>query len=178
MTTPVPLAAKLASFDDAWNPRIIGACNGQEVRVSKLRGPFVWHAHDGADELFLVVEGAMRIDIRDRATDPSSGQCPPAPTGGPVGGTETGATACLSSRDADGTACPAGQAVAPEHTTHIVRAGELIVIPAGVEHRPASEPEGSTCCVLTVSRAGEVNTGTAAGRADAASFTRDHLERL
>jgi len=133
---PINLAQKLASFDDAWNPRIIAACNGNEVRVAKLRGPFVWHAHEDADELFLVVEGAMRIGIRDRASDPSS------------------------------------------ERSELVRAGELIVIPAGVEHRPASEPEGSTCAVLLINRAGEVNTGTATGSEGAAGFTRESLERL
>lgn len=44
--TPVNLAEKLATFDDCWNPRIVGELNGQQVKLVKLEGEFVWHHHD------------------------------------------------------------------------------------------------------------------------------------
>ncbi len=157
---PVNIAEKFAAFEDAWNPRIIAACNGNEVRVAKLRGPFVWHAHEGADELFLVVEGAMLIGIRE----PGAMGKRSLPVDGDRGHGQT--------EFAHGTQ--------PDtiEREEVVRAGELIVIPAGVEHRPASEPEGSICSVLLISRAGEVNTGNAAGTPEAAALTRDALERI
>jgi quercetin dioxygenase-like cupin family protein len=65
--TKVDLAAALASFDAPWEPRIVGALNGQEVKVVKLRGAFVWHRHADADELFLVLRGSMRMELRGRA---------------------------------------------------------------------------------------------------------------
>lgn len=61
----VDLTAALASFDDHWSPRVVGALNGQEVKVAKLEGPFVWHHHTEADELFLVVAGTLRMELRD-----------------------------------------------------------------------------------------------------------------
>lgn len=69
MTTPdiVNLADKLGRFSDHWNPRIVGRYNGNEVRVSKLKGAFVWHSHAETDELFLVLKGRLRIEFRDGA---------------------------------------------------------------------------------------------------------------
>ena len=61
----VSLAGKLASFSDHWNPRIVGACNGNELRVAKLKGEFTWHSHAATDELFLVIKGDLRIEFRD-----------------------------------------------------------------------------------------------------------------
>ena len=62
----VNLDAKLALFDDHWNPRIAGELNGQQVKLAKLRGEFVWHAHAAEDEMFLVLRGSFRMDFRDR----------------------------------------------------------------------------------------------------------------
>ena len=69
MTTPdiVNLADKLGRFSDHWNPRIVGRYNGNEVRVTKLKGEFVWHSHAETDELFLVLKGALTIEFRDGA---------------------------------------------------------------------------------------------------------------
>jgi mannose-6-phosphate isomerase-like protein (cupin superfamily) len=65
----VNLAEKLASFDELWSPKIAGELNGQYVKLVKLRGEFLWHAHESEDELFLVVRGRLDIEFRDgRAT--------------------------------------------------------------------------------------------------------------
>lgn len=60
----VNLADKLAMFNECWSPRIVGELNGQHVKLVKLSGPFVWHHHDHEDELFLVVKGRLRIELR------------------------------------------------------------------------------------------------------------------
>jgi len=62
----VNLAEKLGSFSDHWAPRIVARYNDNEVRVVKVDGEFIWHQHDDTDELFLVIEGALDIDLRDR----------------------------------------------------------------------------------------------------------------
>jgi mannose-6-phosphate isomerase-like protein (cupin superfamily) len=63
----VNLREKLALFADHWHPKIVGELNGQQVKLVKLLGEFVWHHHEHEDELFLVVQGRFRMDFRDRA---------------------------------------------------------------------------------------------------------------
>jgi GrpB-like predicted nucleotidyltransferase (UPF0157 family)/mannose-6-phosphate isomerase-like protein (cupin superfamily) len=62
----VNLRAMLARFTDQWSPKIVGELNGQQVKLAKFHGPFVWHHHDHEDELFLVVKGRFRMEFRDR----------------------------------------------------------------------------------------------------------------
>ena len=62
----VNLAQKFAQFSDFWNPRIAGELNGQQVKLVRFHGPFVWHHHDEEDELFYVVAGRFRMEFRDR----------------------------------------------------------------------------------------------------------------
>ena len=54
MVQKVNLAEKLAQFSEHWSPRIVGELNGQQVKLVKLEGEFVWHHHENEDELFLV----------------------------------------------------------------------------------------------------------------------------
>jgi mannose-6-phosphate isomerase-like protein (cupin superfamily) len=54
------------AFSEHWSPRIIGELNGQQVKVVKFQGEFVWHHHEHEDELFYVVKGRMIIQFRDR----------------------------------------------------------------------------------------------------------------
>ena len=62
----INISQKLAQFKDHWNPRIIGELNQQHVKIAKLKGEFIWHKHDEEDEMFLVLEGTLKIAFRDR----------------------------------------------------------------------------------------------------------------
>ena len=62
---PIRLTDKLAAFQEHFSPKVIAEINGQEVKVVKFRGSFVWHHHDNEDELFLVLAGRFRMDFRD-----------------------------------------------------------------------------------------------------------------
>jgi mannose-6-phosphate isomerase-like protein (cupin superfamily) len=62
----VNVAQKLSMFDERWSPKIVGELNGQQVKLVKLSGEFVWHHHDDEDEMFLVVDGRFRMEFRDR----------------------------------------------------------------------------------------------------------------
>jgi mannose-6-phosphate isomerase-like protein (cupin superfamily) len=102
----IVLADKLAAIHELWRPKIVAELNGQEVKLVKLRGEFVWHRHEREDELFLVVAGRMRIEFRDRMVE--------------------------------------------------LAAGEGLVVPHGVEHRPVAEQEAA---VLLFEPAATRNTG-------------------
>ena len=106
----INFAAKLALIHDHWQPRVVAEMNDYQFKIVKILGDFVWHDHADTDETFIVLEGELRIDLRD----------------GPV----------------------------------IVRAGEMFVVPRGVEHKPTASAE---CCVMLVEPRGVVNTGDAGG---------------
>ena len=116
----VNLAAMFARFADHWNPRVVGDLNGQQVKLVKFQGEFVWHHHEAEDELFLVVRGTFRMEFRDRSVD--------------------------------------------------LHAGEFLIVPRGVEHRPVAEEEVE---VMLFEPAATVNTGSAGGER-----TVTELERL
>ena len=77
----VTLTEKFASFTEHWRPKIVGELNGQEVKVVKFKGEFVWHQHEDADEMFLVWRGRMRVEFRDRAVDLAPGEFVIVPRG-------------------------------------------------------------------------------------------------
>ena len=62
----ISVAEKLATFTEHFSPKVIAELNGQEVKVVKFKGSFVWHHHETEDELFFVVAGRLRMDFRDR----------------------------------------------------------------------------------------------------------------
>jgi len=61
----VVLAEKFSKIPEFWKPYIAAELNGQQVKLDKLKGEFVWHRHDNEDEMFLVVKGRFRMDLRD-----------------------------------------------------------------------------------------------------------------
>jgi len=77
----INLAEKLAQIDDYWVPRIVGELNGQHVKLAKLRGEFDWHRHEDEDELFLVLQGRLRLEFRDRVVELGQGEISIVPRG-------------------------------------------------------------------------------------------------
>jgi mannose-6-phosphate isomerase-like protein (cupin superfamily) len=116
----VNLAEKFASIADYWNPRVAGDLNGQQVKLVKIQGEFIWHQHDHEDELFLVVEGEFTMEFRDKNI--------------------------------------------------LLKAGEFLIVPRGIEHRPVAEKEAS---VLLFEPATTLNTGEHHNER-----TREVLERV
>lgn len=70
----VNLREKFARIHDYWNPRITGELNDSVVKLVKLKGEFVWHHHEAEDELFLVIEGRLRMQLRDGDRDLGPGE--------------------------------------------------------------------------------------------------------
>jgi mannose-6-phosphate isomerase-like protein (cupin superfamily) len=110
MNEKVNLADKLALFDEHWRPKVVGRYNGNDLCVVKVQGEFVWHKHDETDDFFLVLNGHLTIQLRDREVE--------------------------------------------------LKAGELFVVPRGIEHCPRAEEETS---ILLIEPRGTVNTGDAGG---------------
>ncbi|MFT4958493.1 MAG: mannose-6-phosphate isomerase-like protein (cupin superfamily) [Halobacteriales archaeon] len=119
---PVSIPEAVETIEEPWSPRIVANANDQHVKVARLDGEFVWHAHPDADELFSVLDGRLKIEFRD---DPAA----------------------------------------------TLTDGDLLVVPAGVEHRPIA-PEETT--VILFEPAGTRNTGDA----EDSEFTLDDPEEL
>jgi mannose-6-phosphate isomerase-like protein (cupin superfamily) len=69
----VNIAEKLNLFNDYFNPRIVGELNGQHVKLVKFKGEFVWHHHDEEDEMFLVLDGSFRMELKDQTINLEKG---------------------------------------------------------------------------------------------------------
>lgn len=65
----INLAEKFSTFSDYWSPRIAGELNDNYVKLTKLKGEFMWHNHEQEDEMFLVVRGTLRMGIRENGTE-------------------------------------------------------------------------------------------------------------
>jgi mannose-6-phosphate isomerase-like protein (cupin superfamily) len=106
----INLARKFALFREQWQPKVIAEMNDYQFKVVRLQGDFIWHDHKETDEAFIVVEGELRIDLRD---------------------------GCVH-----------------------VSAGEMFVVPKGVEHKPYAENEVK---LLLIEPRGVLNTGHEGG---------------
>jgi mannose-6-phosphate isomerase-like protein (cupin superfamily) len=74
MPQKINLIEKFSKFSSHWDPKIIGALNGQHVKLVKFQGEFVWHKHDQEDELFLVLKGSFDMQFRDKIVTLDEGE--------------------------------------------------------------------------------------------------------
>lgn len=64
--SPRNLTRELETISELWFPRVIARVNDHYLKVARVEGRLTWHAHDGQDELFLVLRGRLRIQLEDR----------------------------------------------------------------------------------------------------------------
>ena len=77
----INLREKFGLFSEHWKPRVIAEMNDYQFKLAKLEGDFVWHSHAETDETFFVVEGELRIDLRDGAVTIGPGEMFVVPKG-------------------------------------------------------------------------------------------------
>ena len=70
----VNLSEKFSQFTDHFSPKIVGELNGQQVKLVKFAGPFVWHHHEQEDELFYVVKGKLKMQLREKTIEVYPGE--------------------------------------------------------------------------------------------------------
>jgi mannose-6-phosphate isomerase-like protein (cupin superfamily) len=58
---------KFELFAEHWAPKVIAEMNDYQFKIVKLQGDFIWHDHQDTDDTFIVIEGNLRIDLRDGA---------------------------------------------------------------------------------------------------------------
>lgn len=74
MLESVDIEERLSRISETWHPHIVGELNGQHVKLARLQGEFVWHRHQDEDELFLVLAGTLRMELRDGVVELGPGQ--------------------------------------------------------------------------------------------------------
>ncbi|CAM2009554.1 cupin domain-containing protein [Acanthopleuribacter pedis] len=62
----VTLTQQFEQLTEYWSPRVVAECNGQLVKVAKVKGEMVAHDHENEDEMFLVVKGRLHLEMADR----------------------------------------------------------------------------------------------------------------
>jgi len=77
----VNIKEKFTLFTDQWSPKIIGQLNGQDVKLAKLEGEFIWHDHKNEDELFYIIKGTLSIEFRDKMVTLEEGEMLVIPKG-------------------------------------------------------------------------------------------------
>jgi mannose-6-phosphate isomerase-like protein (cupin superfamily) len=74
MHQAINLADSLSKISDHWQPRVVAELNDYQFKLVKIEGDFVWHSHADTDEAFIVIEGDLRIDLRDGAVTLGPGE--------------------------------------------------------------------------------------------------------
>ena len=77
----INLLEKLSLIEDYWNPRIVSELNGQQIKLVKFVGEFIWHLHENEDEAFLVVKGSFTMEFRDKLITLHEGEMIVVPRG-------------------------------------------------------------------------------------------------
>ncbi len=77
----ITLTDKFSLIKEQWSPKVIAEMNDYQFKLAKLEGDFVWHQHDDTDEVFIVMDGQLRIDLRDGAVTLNSGEMYVVPKG-------------------------------------------------------------------------------------------------
>lgn len=81
MLTAVDVESKFDDIVEYWSPKVVGRVNDQFVKIAKLKGEFVWHAHEAEDELFFVIRGRLRIQLEQGEVHLGPGQFVVIPRG-------------------------------------------------------------------------------------------------
>ena len=81
MNQPINFQNKLELFSEHWSPKVIAEMNDYQFKLVKIKGEFAWHQHANTDETFIVLEGSMRIEFKDRTVQLSEGEMIVVPRG-------------------------------------------------------------------------------------------------
>ena len=73
MKEPINFLSKFDLFSEQWAPKVIAEMNDYQFKLVKINGDFVWHEHEDTDEVFIVIEGSMGVEFKDRSVELNSG---------------------------------------------------------------------------------------------------------
>ena len=74
MNMPINVQSKFELFSEYWVPKVIAEMNDYQIKLVKIKGEFTWHEHKDTDEVFIVIEGSMGIEFKDRIVELKEGE--------------------------------------------------------------------------------------------------------
>ena len=74
MGDTINFISKFKLFSDFWSPKIIAEMNNYQFKLVKIKGEFTWHKHENTDEVFIVIEGSMGIQFKDKTIELNIGE--------------------------------------------------------------------------------------------------------
>ena len=77
----INLKEKLSMFSEHWSPKIVAEMNDYHIKLVKIKGDFVWHNHEDTDEVFIVIEGKMKIEFEEKIVELNEGEMYVVPKG-------------------------------------------------------------------------------------------------
>jgi len=77
----INLKEKLSMFSEHWSPKIVAEMNNYHIKLVKIKGDFVWHNHNDTDEVFIVIEGKMKIEFEKKTVELNEGEMYVVPKG-------------------------------------------------------------------------------------------------
>lgn len=77
----VNLEKKARLIRDMHKYKLIAELNDYQLKLIKAKREFVWHSHPETDELFFVVDGSMRLALRDKTFTLNKGELIVVPKG-------------------------------------------------------------------------------------------------
>jgi len=72
---------KFTKITEQWTPRVIAQMNDNQFKIARIQGEFVWHKHEETDEVFIIIEGTMNLELRDRTVNLQEGEMYVVPKG-------------------------------------------------------------------------------------------------
>lgn len=81
MIKPISPAQAAATLTEMWSPRVLAEVDDAFVKVAKVQGSLTWHSHADEDELFYVLDGALRIELEDGVVNLGKGEMCVIPKG-------------------------------------------------------------------------------------------------
>ena len=81
MSNKINIKEKFLKFSEHWSPKVIAELNDYQFKLAKIKGEFIWHKHDETDEVFIIMEGKMIIEFRDKKVELMEGDMYVVPKG-------------------------------------------------------------------------------------------------
>ena len=140
---PINIKEKHSQFTKQWHPHQIATVDDMQVLLAKISGEFVWHSHKDEDELFYVQKGVLKMRFRTSAALSTLSSVALSTPSSAIQG------------DKDNVLAERSQS---QEWSEIVREGEIIVVPKGVEHCPTTA-EGEEVHLLLFEKLSTAHTG-------------------